>query len=651
MSMSTLSVDLVAGETLGEYRVEQLLGRGNLNAVYQARHQGSSREVMLTVFLLPSSFSPQARARFIARFTIVASNLLKLRHPYIQIVEDFGEHCGLPYMVSPLVSGSTLARILSAPKRLTPLQISRILRKMGEALDYTHSRGVAHGALRPLNIWLDEQKLQIVGYGLGPMLALQGLVGSDHPYAHLLSMTGSFLGAPEYIAPEVVLGCAINPRADVYGLGAMAFEMLCGQPPFTNKDPFVLARMHAEEPIPSMACLGAEVPEALELTVQKALARKPEDRFQTAGEFAASFTRVVKMLEAPEHKLEIDKQMVAGFSGSLITGPLTSGSLSWGGVPPRPVSGYLSTTSHKLQAMPHKVHFVPPTVTTSFERLGSLQGLKESELPTIAKTQPLNSGGGIEQHTSGEYEHVQNGFATVPMTPLNCPQSAVETPEKAISENKIKPLPGSMKVEEWMKSLKKQTRQVPGRALDMSVDMWTSQDRNSRKRMLIVLAAALLVLVIGGVSLAFASHATVQRASGPRQTIGKPISTPPPVTTTPEPAKKEPEPTSTPAPQKIVIGNTNQGYGTALDFNNPADGKKSLLIRMNDGNFVAYESSCTTDGGQLTYDAVNNKLICGADGSIFDPANGGNVVSGPATTPRKQIPLIVNTDGTVTVDQ
>ncbi|GHO80760.1 hypothetical protein KSD_85310 [Ktedonobacter sp. SOSP1-85] len=639
MSTSSLSVDELVGQTLGTYQVEQLLGRGNLNAVYQARQEGSARPVMLTTYFLPSTLSPQARARFIARFTTIASSLLQLRHPCVQPLEDFGEHLGLPYMVSPLVSGNTLAELVRERGQLTPLQASRILRRLAEALDYAHNHGFAHGALRPLNIWVDAKSLQVVGFGLVSMLAMQGLAPVEHAYPHLLSLSGSFLGAPEYMAPEVVKGQGLDPRADVYALGAITFEMLCGRPPFKASDPFELANMHVQQSAPLITEFKADVPNGLDLVLQRALERNPAERYSSAGDFAAAFTRVVQLLNAPQGMQQSGRLAPVSISGQSMPG--ITGPISLGGIPPRtPVSG-TSSTSMSMPVLPRKIHWqlLPPIVTSKLETVPlrpealarqSLQAQQQVMKPVMARsTQPL----------SQPQRPMSENYATVAMEPVSA--KASETQISPIAP-RVTPVSAKVAKEERIETLtarlvallKAQIERVP----------------KSRKHMLAVLIVGILVLMIGGMSLAFASQGSGQQVSSQKASTSAPARTPKQAASPKQVATPPPPSQGTPVVHTgRVIGNTNQGFGTAQTFTNPEDGRDSLLIRMPDGNFVAYEIGCTTDGGTLTYDANSNKLVCPPDGSTFDPANSGNVVSGPATTPRKQIQLHVNPDGTVTI--
>src|SRR6266700_2107446 len=261
MYPSPIPVEQLVGQTLGTYRIERLLGYGNSEIACLARQPAHSQPVMLTLFTLPETFSPQARERFKTRFTEVASLVMKLHHPSIFPIYDFGEQWGYYYLVTPSVTTSSLARVLKQQGKLTLETTQEILRQVADGLDYIHGQGLTHGALGNTNIILEsEQQIQIAGVGLGGILTMRGLEQRSHPYAHLASIAGTFLGAPEYIAPEVVQGAPVDARADIYALGAMLFEWLTGTPPFVGADPLRTALLHVQQPVPSLLSFRPDLP-------------------------------------------------------------------------------------------------------------------------------------------------------------------------------------------------------------------------------------------------------------------------------------------------------------------------------------------------------------------------------------------------------
>ncbi len=291
-------VDQFVGKTLGKYQLRQLLGQGNLTAVYAAHPYGQGQPVMLTIFMLPQACTGSARERFMQRFTQEAARLLKLNHPHVVSVYDFGEQDGYPYLVTPLGEGYSLATVLKQYTRCTPAQTLELLKQIAPGLDYVHEQGMVHGSLKPSNILLDTNRhVQIAGFGLASLLEMRGIGSVKHSHPHLFNVAGTFLTSSEYVAPEVVSGSPADARADIYALGIILFEMLSGRPPFVGDDPFALALQHVERGIPSLQDVYPDGPTALDLVLQRALERDPERRVASAGKLLRLFERTMDVLQ------------------------------------------------------------------------------------------------------------------------------------------------------------------------------------------------------------------------------------------------------------------------------------------------------------------------------------------------------------------
>jgi len=611
MSLVSLPIDQLAGVTLGPYRVEQLLGCGKLNAVYTLRQQGRDEEEMLTLFIIPDQLSSLARERFMNRFLQEMSLLKQLQHPYILPIYDYGEQYGYPYFVTPLVSSGSLAKVLKQQIRFTPAQALEILKQVSEGLDFAHHAGVVHGALKPANILLnDEQKVLIAGFGLGRILAMQGIEHSEHPYAHLFSIAGTFLGAPEYLAPEVVEGAPGDARSDVYALGIVLFELLAGRPPFSGGDPLTVAMQHVQQPVPSLKEVYPDASPALDLALQQALARDPAQRFSSAGRLAHAFERVLQLQEVAE-KPPAAAPRNAAAAGDAVT--------------------------------------MPPTVNWFEEELiaSRQQGTMQAD-PASATTQAVQSG-----VVFPEAQSASAGAGAVDPFVWWTTTALPET--KAAEAGTLNPGPRSGR-----------SRTKRGRALDKS-------RRRTVALLATGGVIAVGVLGAGGLSLAhLLKHHTGQtatqtpatantQATQPQNTpmstaTSAPTTTPtaqhkqqqPTSTASPTPTMQPPTPTPTPGHTGTVIGSTNQGTNTAKLFTNPADGRGSWLIRLPGGSFVAFERACTHQGVPVNYNAGSGKLVCPAHGAIFDPAAGARVVRGPANRPLASVPIRVNGDGTIT---
>ncbi len=291
--MQTLSIDQLVGQKVGRYRIERLLGRGYLNAVYLAQHPAHNKMVALTLFIIHEQFSSEARHRFLECFTNEATTLTALHDPHLLPVYEYGEQCGYPYLVMPYMMNGSLADILKQRGRCTPEYTQAVIEQIATGLEHMHSKGVIHGMLKPSNILLSsEGTLLMAGFGLMQILQMRGIEHDSKSYAHLLSITDPFLGAVEYMAPEIVQGQPISIRSDIYALGIMLFELLSGTRPFTGTTPLNIALQHVQRSLPSLCALCPDIPVALELIVNQATERNPARRFQRASELAAAVAEV-----------------------------------------------------------------------------------------------------------------------------------------------------------------------------------------------------------------------------------------------------------------------------------------------------------------------------------------------------------------------
>jgi serine/threonine protein kinase len=220
----------------------------------------------------------------------------KLQHPNIVPIFDAGEEDGRRYVVTEHVHG---ARTLSAYCRsgsLLPIdQVVSILYKCAKALHYAHSRGVVHRDIKPSNILLTQDgDVRIVDFGIALV--------ADSDVSRLEGVAGS----PAYMSPEQVQGLELDARSDLYSLGAVMYEMLCGQRPFRAGALGKLLRQVVQSEAESLRSIRPEIPEELEEVVKRALQKAPDNRYRTGNEFAAELTRVHQKLRASQ--VEIDDE-------------------------------------------------------------------------------------------------------------------------------------------------------------------------------------------------------------------------------------------------------------------------------------------------------------------------------------------------------
>jgi serine/threonine-protein kinase len=268
-----------AAALAGRYVIERELGRGGMATVYLARDPRHGRPVAVKV-LHPELSAALGPERFLREIAVTAS----LQHPHILPLFDSGEAAGRLYYVMPYVDGETLRARLA---REGPLAVGEALRLVGEAADalaYAHARGVVHRDVKPENVLLQGREhphALVADFGIA--LAVEQAGGAR------MTRTGLSLGTPQYMAPEQAAGeRAVDARADVYALGAVLYEMLAGEPPFTGPTArAVVARALTEAPRP-LAAQRPSVPPHVDAAVLTALAKLPADRFASAAAFAGA---------------------------------------------------------------------------------------------------------------------------------------------------------------------------------------------------------------------------------------------------------------------------------------------------------------------------------------------------------------------------
>ncbi len=260
----------------GQYRIERELGAGGMATVYLAHDLKHDRDVAIKV-LHPDLGAALGGERFLTEIRTTA----RLQHPHILPLLDSGDAGGLLYYVMPVVTGETLRARLERERQLPIPDAVRIAREVASALDYAHRQGVIHRDIKPENILLHDGQALVADFGIA--LAVQTAGGQR------MTQTGLSLGTPQYMSPEQAMGEKhIDARTDVYALGAVIYEMLAGDAPFTGSSvQAIVAKVLTERPTP-LHTLRDTVPTGVEHAVLTALAKQPADRFATAAEFGAA---------------------------------------------------------------------------------------------------------------------------------------------------------------------------------------------------------------------------------------------------------------------------------------------------------------------------------------------------------------------------
>jgi eukaryotic-like serine/threonine-protein kinase len=270
------ALDRLAVALADRYRIERELGQGGMATVYLAHDIRHDRDVAIKV-LHPDLAAALGGERFLAEIKTTA----RLQHPHILPLLDSGEADGLLFYVMPFVAGETLRSRLDRERQLPVEDAVRVAREVGDALGSAHARGIIHRDIKPENILLQGGHALVADFGIA--LAVQQAGGQR------MTQTGLSLGTPQYMSPEQAMGeRGVDARSDIYALGAVAYEMLAGEAPFTGPSvQAIVARLISEEPR-SLAAQRKAVPEHVEAAVLRALEKLPADRFSTAAEFVAA---------------------------------------------------------------------------------------------------------------------------------------------------------------------------------------------------------------------------------------------------------------------------------------------------------------------------------------------------------------------------
>jgi serine/threonine protein kinase/TPR repeat protein len=275
------------GRNIGNYRITSLIGEGGMGLVYLAEHATIERKVAVKVLRNDLPASSDIVTRFVNEARVAAT----IRHPNVIEVLDTGmlQPESVPYIVMELLEGESLAERLARLGRLEIGDATLWVYETAAALGVAHARGIIHRDLKPANLFLvaddrqpEREKIKVLDFGIAKLRGELASMGSQ-------TQTGSLLGTPRYMSPEQCRGTKeIDTRSDIYSLGIVFYEILCGAPPFTSTGFGELISMHlTAQPAPPRSHNPA-ISEALEAVILRALAKNPDDRFATIGELQAA---------------------------------------------------------------------------------------------------------------------------------------------------------------------------------------------------------------------------------------------------------------------------------------------------------------------------------------------------------------------------
>src|SRR5262245_11512233 len=285
-----MAEDTRIGSEVAGYRIEELIGRGGMGAVYLARHLRLGRMVALKLLAPELADNQKFRDRFLRESELAAS----IDHPNIVPIYDADEADGVLFLAMRYVEGTDLRGLIVSEGRLDPPRTAALAQQLGDALDAAHARGLVHRDVKPANVLLTPRHVP---------------TGRDHAYlsdfgltkralsVSGITQTGQIVGTIDYVAPEQVKGDPVDGRADQYSMGCLLYQCLTGSVPFPRDIEVAVLWAHVQDPPPSLAEAG--LGEQVHAAIGKALAKDPKDRYETCGVLASSFSEAVGVTVRP----------------------------------------------------------------------------------------------------------------------------------------------------------------------------------------------------------------------------------------------------------------------------------------------------------------------------------------------------------------
>ena len=273
-------------EALGKYEIRRELGRGAMGVVYEGYDPMIKRVVALKTIRADQLQGENAH-EMVARFRREAQAAGRLNHPNIVAIYDFGEDQGVWYIAMEYIKGRELKEYFQANERFAPAEIVRIMTQILAALGYSHRAGVVHRDVKPANIFvLDDRTVKVTDFGIA------------HIESSTMTQVGSVLGTPSYMSPEQILGLPIDGRSDLFSAGVILYQFLTGERPFTGSSTATMHKVLEEDPLPPSR-FNVQVPGAMDAVVRRALAKRPDDRYQSAEEFGDALRTAAQRESAP----------------------------------------------------------------------------------------------------------------------------------------------------------------------------------------------------------------------------------------------------------------------------------------------------------------------------------------------------------------
>ena len=287
-------------KTLGRYNLERVLGKGAMGVVYEGIDPRLGRRVAIKT-ILKSHLDEDTAKDYSMRFVREAQAVARLNHPNIVQVYDFGEESDIAYLVMEFIKGKELKNFFDANERFDLKEAVRIMCELCDALDFAHQAGIVHRDIKPANVMLDHQaRTKLTDFGVARV------TDSDKTSVER-TQAGTMVGTPAYMSPEQITGGNIDRRTDVFSAGIILYQFLTGEKPFTGSGAWTIAKKIIQEEPPLPSSLNNAVTPLFDAVVNKALAKNPDQRYQSARDLGVALKRA---LEGKPEEDDADKTVV-----------------------------------------------------------------------------------------------------------------------------------------------------------------------------------------------------------------------------------------------------------------------------------------------------------------------------------------------------
>src|SRR5260221_2868096 len=274
-------------KALGRYTIERTIGSGAMGVVYEGVDPQLGRRVAIKT-ILKTQLDEATAKDYSSRFIREAKAVARLNHPNIVQVYDFGQEGNVAYLVMEFIKGKELKAFFDANERFDVKEAVRIMGELCDALEFAHNAGIIHRDIKPANVMLDGQaRTKLTDFGVARVQ------DSDKTSVER-TQAGTMVGTPAYMSPEQITGGNIDKRSDVFSAGIILYQFLCGEKPFTGSGAWTIAKKIIQEEPPLHSSLNNAITPLVHTVVNKALAKNPNPRFQSARGLAVALQRALE---------------------------------------------------------------------------------------------------------------------------------------------------------------------------------------------------------------------------------------------------------------------------------------------------------------------------------------------------------------------